>query len=427
MTKQSDKSSKTTAAKKKAAPRKRSTAKKPAAKKRTTTKAKSTVPKDVKALMDKVNKRKDAKSYNYKDEPIVYNIVPTGLPSADFLTHGGLKDYGFMIFGGSEAAGKTTAALQFTQPLAISKKKRIAYLDSEFTVDNAYLEALGVDPSIVDVYQAETLEAMCDILVQDLIPSEIYAAIIWDSPSNMYSIEEGKKDADQKTYATAALIMGRQMKRFNYLLNAHKTLMIGIYHVSANMDKKTPYDDQWIISGGKRKDHNSICTLFFQAASKDYGDANIYNYKQIHGRKVKVANLKHKYGHAFRTVSMFFEFGVGYSVVNDVYFLGVTFGIIEGKVKKMFGDVKLGNGQKNSIAFLKENPDIVNEIREKIMEYYEENGHIHTSDKNLTDFITKEDIDSVEKKKKPNRRNQDPVDAIDVKRGGKVEFDDEEQ
>ena len=308
-------------------------------------------------------KLKDRSIMNFKKDPVVRNLISTRRPTIDFVTGGGFPEGSVVIVAGAKHSGKTSLCLQ----IADSYDGAIAYLDTEFTTDTKYIESLGIDSEKIFRYKAENIEQMSDIL-RRLITSGKFEIIIWDSVSNIASMEELAKESGDRTRANSAIVLSTQFKIWAPLLEETGTTLVCITHVSQNQNKANKYSPDYIIPGGERMHHNSSLTLMLSASSKVDSGVNEFGIKDYVGRQVRIVCEKNKSGAPLRSIKTKFVFGRGYTIADDVLFAAKESGIVTKGTWSKYGEVKLGQGETKQIQFLEDNPEILEEIREKTME-----------------------------------------------------------
>ena len=359
---------------------------------------KSSVPKEVQALMKDITKKwKTSKVHNFAADPIEFEVTATGRPTIDFVTNGGFKRGSISLIGGVRSSGKTMLAFQGGKKIIdLDPKYRIAYVDSEHSVDNNHLINMGIDPGKVERYDFETLEDAIDAMTQAIMPSGLYPVIIWDSPYNMMSVEQSGKTAKDRSRANMALILSVEAKRLSRAANITNTSLIICAHVSQNQERLTKYDPRFYIAGGERLMHNCDLILMMFPLVKAKGDKNEWGYDSIIGRKVKIVCEKCKYGPDWKVGTLIRLHEGGFDITEDVFYTGSKFGIIEGERTRMYGDLKLGGSRDKAVAFMKANPDTTEDIRKAIDQHYIDNEMVYTTDINAS-FITDEDLEESKK------------------------------
>lgn len=340
--------------------------------------------------------------HNFADDPVEFQIVPTGIPTIDWCWNGGLKVGGIHLLAGMFSSGKTQLALQASKGiLKLDPSYRLLYADSENSLDNKHLEnTIGLDAGRVDRVKAQDLETMVNVLCQELIPNPAYKIIVWDTPYNMLSQEELSKDAEQRSRANMALVFSTEIKRINQACDFHNTAIIIIAHVSQNQERANKYSPRFIIPGGERLKHNcDLITMMSGMAKVKAKKKNRYNYDNVNGRTVKLVTEKCKWGPDWKTGTLLRLHDTGFDMAEDIFYVGSETGILEGKRKKSYQDQVLGSSREDCITFLRDHPDLCQTIAKDIMEHFDKNIDKYTTDED-TSFITDEDIKKAKKKAK---------------------------
>lgn len=288
--------------------------------------------------------------------------MPTGRPSIDFVTDGGIPKGRMILVAGSPSAGKSSLTIQLADLIG----KKVLYIDTEATLSTDYIEALGCDPSKFNHCIPETTEEACNIIRRE-IPN--YDIIIFDSINNSASIEQAQKLAEEKTMANRALVFSAQIPMMIGKANQYGTTLFFLSQIRDNMNKKNKYDADTVIPGGNSLHHNSSMTieLFKSTKTEDKEGDDMSEYKSFLGSMVRIKCTKNKVGKVDRQVKVEFVYGEGYIIEADIASTALRLGILvqAGSWVKYDG-TSICQGKGNLVPWLKDNPELLEEITNKI-------------------------------------------------------------
>ena len=299
---------------------------------------------------------------NLGENPRYPEKVLTGRPSIDFVTDGGIPKGRLILIAGEPSAGKSSLTIQLADKIG----DKILYCDTEATLTTDYIRSLGADPSKFSHAIPETTELMCN-LIRSNIPN--FDVIVVDSINNSASNEQLQKSADERTMANRAIVMAAQLPILIGLCNQHNTTLIILSQIRDNMNKKNPYSPDTVIPGGRSLHHNSSMTLELKPSTKKKSKDSdaLERFDTVSGRMVRVSCSKNKVGAPHRTVELEFTYGEGYTIEADIASSALRLGILKqaGSWVK-YGDTSLAQGIDNLVPVLKDNPELLEELIEKI-------------------------------------------------------------
>ena len=243
------------------------------------------------------------------------DAISTGSIGLDLaLGVGGVPRGRIIEVYGPESSGKTTLALHV---LAEAQKKGgdVAFIDVEHALDPVYAEALGVDINNLLVSQPDTGEQAMEIC-EALVRSGAIDAIVVDSVAAMVPRAEIEGEMGDSHVGLQARLMSQAMRKL--------TSVIG----------KT----------------NTVCIFINQLREK-----------------VGVVYGKNKVAPPFREAEFDIMFGEGISKMSELIDLGVKLGIVQKSGAWFnYGDIRLGQGRDNAKQFLRDNPEIANDIEGQV-------------------------------------------------------------
>ncbi len=287
-------------------------------------------------------------------------VIPTGSIALDVaLGLGGLPRGRIVEIYGPESSGKTTVALH---ALANAQKMGgiAAFIDAEHALDPDYAKKLGVDTDALLVSQPDTGEQALEI-ADMLIRSGALDVIVIDSVAALVPKAEIEGEMGDSHVGLQARLMSQALRKITGALNQAKTTAIFINQLREKIG--VMFGSPETTSGGKalkfyasvRLDIRRIETL------KDGTDAV--------GNRTRVKVVKNKMSPPFKVAEFDILYGIGISREGSLIDLGVDQGIVRksGAWYTYEGD-QLGQGKENARNFLRDNPDLANEIEKRIKE-----------------------------------------------------------
>src|ERR1700727_2271241 len=286
--------------------------------------------------------------------------IPTGSIALDVALGSGALPRGRVVeIYGPESSGKTTVALH---AIANAQKQGgiAAFIDAEHALDPEYAQKLGVDTEALLVSQPDTGEQALEIMDM-LIRSGAIDIVVIDSVAPLVPKAEIEGERGDSHVGLQARLMSQALRKIAGALNQTKTTAIFINQLREKVG--VMFGSPETTSGGKalkfyasiRLDIRRIETL------KDGTDAV--------GNRTRVKVVKNKCSPPFKVAEFDILYGVGISKEGSLIDLGVEHAIVRksGAWYTYEGD-QLGQGKENARNFLKENPDLANEIEKKIKE-----------------------------------------------------------
>ena len=287
-------------------------------------------------------------------------VIPTGSIALDAaLGIGGLPRGRIVEIYGPESSGKTSLALH-----AVANAQKAggiaAFIDAEHALDPEYAKNLGVDTDALLVSQPDTGEQALEI-ADMLIRSGAIDVVVIDSVAALVPRAEIEGEMGDSHVGLQARLMSQALRKIAGALNQNKTTAIFINQLREKIG--VMFGSPETTSGGKalkfyasiRLDIRRIETL------KDGTDAV--------GNRTRVKVVKNKCSPPFKVAEFDILYGVGISKEGSLIDLGVEHSIVRkaGAWYTYEGD-QLGQGKENARNFLRDNPDLANEIEKKLKE-----------------------------------------------------------
>ncbi|HWA67347.1 MAG TPA: recombinase RecA [Mycobacteriales bacterium] len=288
------------------------------------------------------------------------DVIPTGAISLDVaLGIGGLPRGRIVEIYGPESSGKTTVALH-----AVANAQRAggiaAFIDAEHALDPEYAKALGVDIDELLVSQPDTGEQALEI-ADMLIRSGAIDILVIDSVAALVPKAEIEGEMGDSHVGLQARLMSQALRKITGALATSGTTAIFINQLREKIG--VFFGSPETTTGGKalkfyasvRLDVRRIETL------KDGQDAV--------GSRTRVKVVKNKVAPPFKQAEFDIMWGEGISREGSLIDIGVDQGIVrKSGAWFTYESDQLGQGKENARGFLRDNPDLADEIEKKIKE-----------------------------------------------------------
>jgi recombination protein RecA len=287
-------------------------------------------------------------------------VIPTGSIALDIaLGIGGLPRGRVVEIYGPESSGKTTVALH-----AIANAQRAggiaAFIDAEHALDPTYAQKLGVDTDALLVSQPDTGEQALEI-ADMLIRSNALDIIVIDSVAALVPRAEIEGEMGDSHVGLQARLMSQALRKLTGALNTSKTTAVFINQLREKIG--VMFGSPETTSGGK-------ALKFYASVRLDVRRIEtLKDGQEAVGNRVRVKVVKNKVSPPFRQAEMDLMFGSGISREGGLIDVGVEEGFVRksGAWYTYEGD-QLGQGKENARAFLRDNPDLTDELEKKIKE-----------------------------------------------------------
>jgi recombination protein RecA len=287
-------------------------------------------------------------------------VIPTGSIALDIaLGIGGLPRGRIIEIYGPESSGKTTVALHAVAN-AQAAGGVAAFIDAEHALDPEYARALGVDTDALLVSQPDTGEQALEIMDM-LIRSGALDIIVVDSVAALVPRAEIEGEMGDNHVGLQARLMSQALRKITGALNNSGTTAIFINQLREKIG--VMFGSPETTTGGKALKFYSSVRLDVRRIEtlKDGGEAV--------GNRTRVKVVKNKVAPPFKQAEFDIVYGQGISREGSLIDVGVDQGIVRksGAWYTYEGD-QLGQGKENSRNFLRDNPDLAEEIEKKIKE-----------------------------------------------------------
>lgn len=288
------------------------------------------------------------------------DAVPTGSMMLDMaLGIGGVPKGRIVEIYGPESSGKTTVALSIVSQ-AQKLGGEVAFIDVEHALDPEYAKLLGVDIDSMLVSQPDSGEQALEIM-EALVRSNAIDVIVLDSVAAMVTKAEIDGEMGDTHVGLLARLMSQAMRKLTAAISKSNCVAIFINQVREKIG--VMYGNPETTTGGRAlKFYSSVRIEVRRGEALKSGS-------EIYGNRTKCKVVKNKVSPPFKECEFDIIYGEGISRVGEVLDLAVELGIVQkGGAWFSYNGNKLGQGRDNSKEFLKQNPEIMQEIEDKIME-----------------------------------------------------------
>lgn len=295
------------------------------------------------------------------DQPVVpIDVIPTGAIALDVaLGIGGLPRGRVVEIYGPESSGKTTVALH-----AVASVQRsggiAAFIDAEHALDPTYAQKLGVNLDDLYVSQPDTGEQALEI-ADTLVRSGAIDLIVIDSVAALTPKAEIEGDMGDSHVGLQARLMSQALRKMTGALSNTGTTAIFINQLREKIG--VMFGSPETTTGGKAlKFYASVRLDVRRIETLKDGTEPV-------GSRTRVKVVKNKVAPPFKQAEFDILYGIGISREGGLIDLGVDQGFVRkaGAWYTYDGD-QLGQGKENARAFLRDNPDLADELEKRIKE-----------------------------------------------------------
>lgn len=293
--------------------------------------------------------------------------ISTGSLGIDIaLGIGGMPKGRIVEIYGPESSGKTTLALSV---IAQAQKAggTCAFIDAEHALDPSYAKKIGVDVENLLVSQPDSGEQALEI-ADTLVRSGAIDVMVVDSVAALVPKAELEGEMGDSHMGLQARLMSQALRKLTATVARSNTLIIFINQI--RMKIGVMFGNPETTTGGNALKFYASVRIDIRriGAIKDKDD--------VIGSQTRVKIVKNKVAPPFKTVDFDIMYGEGISKTGEMVDLGVKSGIIEKSGAWFsYNGEKIGQGRENAKNFLKQNPQIADEIEKKIRA---DAGHLTT-------------------------------------------------
>ena len=286
--------------------------------------------------------------------------VSTGILPLDVaLGIGGLPRGRITEIYGPEAGGKTTVTLHMIAEVQ-RQGGTAAFIDAEHALDPMYAKKIGVDTDNLLLAQPDTGEQALDI-AEALIRSAAIDIVVIDSVAALVPKSEIDGEMGDANVGLHARMMSKAMRKLTAVIGKTDTIAVFINQIREKVG--VMYGNPETTTGGRALKFYSTIRLEIRKGEP------LKQGTEIVGNRVKIKVAKNKVAPPFRTAEFDLIYGEGYSHTGSILDMGVVFEVINRSGAHFsYNGEKLGQGRENAKKYLREHPEVADEIDKKIRE-----------------------------------------------------------
>ena len=288
--------------------------------------------------------------------------IPTGSLSLDIaLGLGGVPKGRIIEVYGPESSGKTTVALHMVAE--VQKRGGIAgFIDAEHALDPAYAKNIGVDIENLYISQPDNGEQALEI-TETMVRSGAVDIVIVDSVAALVPKAEIDGDMGDSHVGLQARLMSQALRKLTAAISKSNCIVIFINQLREKVG--VMFGNPETTTGGRAlKFYSSIRLDVRKIEALKQGGEMV-------GNRTRIKVVKNKVAPPFREAEFDIMFGKGISKEGDVLDLAASVGIVQKSGAWFaYGGDKIGQGRENAKAYLREHPEIMDEIEHKVRVAY---------------------------------------------------------
>lgn len=296
------------------------------------------------------------------DDHIEIETTPSGSLALDVaLGVGGFPKGRIIEVFGPESSGKTTIALQAVAEVQ-KRGGRAAFIDAEHALDPVYAKNLGVKIEELLLSQPDTGEQALEIC-EALVRSNAVSIVVIDSVAALVPQAEIEGEMGDSHVGLQARLMSQALRKLGGIINKTNTTAIFINQLREKVG--IMFGNPETTPGGRAlKFYASVRLDVRRGEQIKLGDSVI-------GNRTNIKVVKNKVAPPFKTAVVDIMYGEGVSHEGELVDIAADLDIIDKSgAWYAYNGEKIGQGKENAKIFLKNNPDISNEIEGLIREHY---------------------------------------------------------
>jgi recombination protein RecA len=293
-----------------------------------------------------------------RDSVIDIESIPTGSLGLDLaLGIGGLPRGRVIEIYGPESSGKTTLALHV---IAEAQKKggACAFIDAEHALDPGYARKLGVSLDELLISQPDAGEQALEI-ADTLVRSSAIDVLVIDSVAALTPRAELEGEMGDHHVGLQARLMSQALRKLTASVSKSNTMIIFINQIRMKIG---------VMFGSPETTTGGNALKFYSSVRLDIRRiGQIKDRDEVVGNQTRVKVVKNKVAPPFKQVEFDIMYGEGVSKMGELLDLGVKAGLVE-KSGSWFSckSERIGQGRENAKTFLREHPDMANDIEHQI-------------------------------------------------------------
>ena len=298
------------------------------------------------------------------DPSVQMNVetIPTGSLSLDIaLGLGGIPKGRIVEIYGPESSGKTTVTLHMVAE--VQKQGGIAgFIDAEHALDPVYAKNIGVDIDNLYISQPDNGEQALEI-TETMVRSGAIDIIVVDSVAALVPKAEIDGDMGDSHVGLQARLMSQALRKLTGVISKSNCTVVFINQLREKVG---------IMFGNPETTTGGRALKFYSSVRLDV--RRIEALKQggeVIGNRTRVKVVKNKIAPPFKEAEFDIMFGEGISSVGDILDLAAENGIVnKSGAWYAYNGNKIGQGRENAKQYLKDNPEICNEVEQKVRELF---------------------------------------------------------
>lgn len=319
--------------------------------------------KALKLTLDKLDKAYGKGAVMKMGDHVVEDVevIPSGSLGLDIaLGVGGYPRGRVIEIYGPESSGKTTLTLH-----AIAEAQKTggiaAFIDAEHAFDRFYAEKLGVDIDNLIISQPDHGEQALEI-ADNLIRSGAIDIVIIDSVAALTPKSEIEGEMGDSKMGLHARLMSQALRKLTASISKTRCTVIFINQLREKIG--VMFGNPETTTGGNALKFYASVRLDIRRSTQIKDTDG-----RVQGNKTRVKVVKNKVAPPFKTAEFDIMYGEGISKIGEILDLGVAYEIIKKSGSWFsYGDTKLGQGRDAVKALLRDNPELLEELEEKIKE-----------------------------------------------------------
>jgi len=288
--------------------------------------------------------------------------IPTGSLSLDIaLGLGGIPKGRIIEIYGPESSGKTTVTLHMIAE--VQKRGGIAgFIDAEHALDPVYAKNIGVDIDNLYISQPDNGEQALEI-TETMVRSGAIDIVVVDSVAALVPKAEIDGDMGDSHVGLQARLMSQALRKLTAVISKSNCTVVFINQLREKVG---------VMFGNPETTTGGRALKFYSSVRLDV--RRIESLKQggeVIGNRTRVKVVKNKIAPPFKEAEFDIMFGEGISAVGDIVDLAANIDVINksGAWYAYMGN-KIGQGRENAKLYLKEHPEVCDEIEKKIRAHY---------------------------------------------------------
>jgi recombination protein RecA len=288
------------------------------------------------------------------EQVVEIETISTGSLGLDIaLGVGGLPKGRIVEIYGPESSGKTTLALH---TIAEAQKKGgiCGFIDAEHALDPVYARKLGVDLENLLISQPDTGEQALEI-ADTLVRSGAISVLVIDSVAALTPRAEIEGEMGDSLPGMQARLMSQALRKLTASISRSNCMVIFINQIRMKIG---------VMFGSPETTSGGNALKFYASVRIDIRRiGSVKEREEVVGNQTKVKVVKNKLAPPFKQVEFDIMYGEGVSKTGELIDLGVKAGVVEKSGAWFsYNSQRLGQGRENAKQFLRDNPDVANEI-----------------------------------------------------------------